>query len=147
MLQGSYVGITGPSSQQHHQHQLPPFLAWVGDWRLRAALSSPTQGEHLLLVLTQLAASCWVLAGRRRTASLLYADMALVLLRTQQGAPAAQQLLEAVCAAALEEGWWVVRAVPCSSWHASHSSWFQACHRSCIRVPLYHSVPGFMPVC
>jgi hypothetical protein len=69
---------------------LPPSLAWVGDWRLRSALSSPTRGEQLLLVLSQLVASCWALAGRRRTACLLYADMALVLLRTPNGAPAAQ---------------------------------------------------------
>ncbi len=61
--------------------RLPPHLAWVSEWRLRAALSSLEAAEGLLLQLGVLAAGCFTLGGRGRAAGLLLADTALLLLR------------------------------------------------------------------
>jgi hypothetical protein len=93
------------ASSRPDSAQAGPLAVWTPvHWRLRLALASPAAFADLWRSLSQAAAACLEAGGRRRQALLLQADVGDALAASGALLEAAQAY-EALCRAALREGW------------------------------------------
>ncbi len=97
---------------------MPTHLDFISEWRLRSALSSADASEALMLQLGVLAAGCFTLGGRKRSAGLLLTDTALLLLRY---GTAAMRIPCLACLAQTHSFWIQGRVQPQDEFMPTHS--------------------------